>query len=97
MISEKVKRNKIRLAQKKMVLEEIQALEQEHKNNLGNQTLNLLTGKRERLRELLEQETKWVSDNTCKRFYSMGNKSGKLLARIIKPRNAQNYILKIKD
>lgn len=57
----------------------------------------LLTRKRETLRDLIEQDTKWVFNKTSKKYYEMGNKTGKLLDGIIKPRSNLNYIVKMKD
>lgn len=49
------------------------------------------------LRDLVEQETKWMFNKTSKKYYEMGDKPGKLLAGIIKHRNNLNYIAKMKD
>lgn len=56
-----------------------------------------LTGKREALKDLMEQYMKRVFNRLIKRHYKMGNKPGKLLAGVNKPRRNPSCIVKMKD
>ena len=63
LIAEGAKRRKIWLAEKKLILQEIQKLEQTHKEIIDSKIMEEVTGKRGLLKNLIEQETKSVLEN----------------------------------
>lgn len=97
LIAEGAKWKKILTAHKQSLLQEIQDLEQLHKNLNDNKVKRELLGKCEALRELMDQEVKGAFRRTAKSQYEFGNRPGKILPGVIKPRRNLNYIAKMKD
>lgn len=72
----------------------IHALERAHKASLATKSLAELLQAREEFREELSKTLKRKYILTQKLFYEFGNKSGKMLARAIQHKKAQNILMR---
>lgn len=65
-----------------MLIKELHELEQAHKKKVHSDLKHALVLKRDKLNELMEQETRQVFNRVAKERYQWGNKPGKYRARI---------------
>lgn len=87
------KRKKRLIKEKKVLLKEIQELEQQHKISGEGEVLRLQR-RREEMRVLIEHETRQMYNLVKKDRYINGNKPGKLLARALKKKKKRLIISK---
>lgn len=77
-------KKKVREANKKKKIRELQELENKHKNTKEIELYKEMVKKRAQLRDLMAIETRNIFRNVSQERYVWGNKPGKYLARISK-------------
>lgn len=80
---------------KSQLIKEIEELDKNHKQNLKSIEKIKLKEKRLELQTLLDEETLRIRDRRRAQWYQYGNKTGKILAKILKEQQTSTTIIKI--
>lgn len=91
-------KKKERIKKMSTLMDEIHRLEQEHKKYKGQrqETFHQLVGKKDELKDIMDQESKRTFHRIAKERYLGGNTAGKHLAKMLKKKKKEiNYIEKI--